>query len=188
MCGAAVGSRDSPVLRPPRAASGCAPCRRSCECSGGEPGGGAAGRSRYFRAPAASRGEERCRARSVRAGGHLRTVRPEPVCRVEMRLQTRRRSHHFKCKEERAGEPGRDPRIRATWTREPGNAEIQSPSGAPRLKDRRSASLPSFLSPELGVKMDPATPSFGKRFLRVTWKGEKLGGAEGERGEAERAT
>lgn len=36
--------------------------------------------------------------------------------------------------------------------------------------------------------MDPATPSFGKRFLRVTWKGEKLGGAEGERGEAERAT
>ena len=114
-------------------------------------------------------------------------MRPEPVCGVEMRLQ-KRRNHHFKCKEERAGEPGRDPRIRATWTREPGNAQIQAPSGAPRLKDRRSASLPSFLSPELGVKMDPATPSFGKRFLRVTWKGEKLGGAEGKRREAERAT
>lgn len=84
--------------------------------------------------------------------------------------------------------PEGTPRIRATWTREPGNAQIQAPSGAPRLKDRRSASLPSFLSPELGVKMDPATPSFGKRFLRVTWKGEKLGGAEGKRGEAERAT
>lgn len=102
-----------------------------------------------------------------------------------MRLRKRRRSHHFKCKEERAGEPGRDPRIRATRTREPGSAQNQAPSGAPRLKDTRSASLPSFLSPELGVKMDPATPSFGKRFLRVTWKEEKLGGAGVGGGERE---
>ena len=67
LCGAAVGSRDSPVLRPPGAASGCAPCRRSCECSRGEPGGGAGARSCYFRAPAFSRDEEPYRALSVPA-------------------------------------------------------------------------------------------------------------------------
>lgn len=57
------------------------------------------------------------------------------------------------------------------------------PPGSPRLKDTRSASsrfLSSFLSPLLGVKMDPGTQSFGKDSRESRGEGENQGESGGE--------